>query len=185
LSQWENVPALFNFRDSATELRARTILRRLPSLQGQPVRIESARGLRDRRGPVHAGAFLRERRIAFDCTPAEFARIFVHEVAHFIWLRLSNPKRRSFEELLRAELARRTPGELGWSAEWRKLALRPSDLSARSRRWREYCCESFCDTAAFLFSGVQRHPEFTLAARPSRLRREWFGRNLGAGPFSI
>ena len=99
-------------------------MRRLPPLAGVPIRVELVRGLRDRRGPVHAGSFLRERRIALDCTRAEFPRIFVHEVAHFIWLRLGNPARLRYEDLLRAEIAARARGELGWSAEWRKHALR-------------------------------------------------------------
>jgi hypothetical protein len=157
----------------------------MPLLSGMPVRIESARGLRDRRGAVHAGSFLRERRIAFDCTRTEFPRIFVHELAHFIWLRLANETRRSFEEVLRAELGRRARGELGWSAEWRKDMLSPVDVSARTRSWREYCCESFCDTAAWLFSGVSRHPEFTLAQARRNERRAWFSRNIVRRSLSI
>jgi len=43
-------------------------LRRLPPLTGAPIRIETLPGLRDRRGAVHAGSFLRQRRIAFDCS---------------------------------------------------------------------------------------------------------------------
>ena len=27
------------------------------------------------------------------------------------------------------------------------------DIAGRTRHWREYCCESFCDTAAWLYSG--------------------------------
>jgi hypothetical protein len=154
----------------------------MPALQGDPIRVHSSRGLRDRRGPVHAGCFLRERRIAFDCTRAEFPRIFVHEVAHFIWVRLGNSKRHSYGNLLRSE---RTPGELGWSAEWRKNALAASDIEDSTRRWREYCCESFCDTAACLYSGLKRHPEFTLAGNLRRKRAEWFEHTLGGGPLSI
>src|SRR3954462_12454911 len=102
----------------------------MPPLQGAPIRIHSSRGLRDRHGPVHAGSFLRERRIAFNCTRAEFPRIFTHELAHFIWLRLGSPKRLDYESLLRAETHR---GELGWSAQWRKDALRPHDALERTR----------------------------------------------------
>src|SRR5436190_1594969 len=158
------------------------MLRRMPSLAGLPISVEMVRNLRDRRGPVHAGCFLRERRIAFDCTRAEFPRIFVHEVAHFIWLRLGNLKRRSYESLIRSEHA---PGELGWSAEWRKNALAASDIAGSTRRWREYCCESFCDTAAYLYSGLKRHPEFTIAGNLRRKRAEWFRRTLEGGPLSI
>jgi hypothetical protein len=157
----------------------------MPALRGDPIRLERADGLRDHRGPVHAGSFLRERRIAFNCTRAEFPRIFVHEVAHFAWLRLGNPKRLSYEALVRAEWRQRSPGELGWSADWRKQALTGPDVRERSRRWREYCCESFCDTAAWLYCGVQRHPEFTLSAESRRRRARWFGRVLGKGPLSI
>ncbi len=147
--------------------------------------MESARGLRDRRGPVHAGSFLRERRIALDCTRAEFSRIFVHEVAHFIWLRLGNPMRLRYEELVRAEIAAGARGELGWSAEWRKDALGAGDAAARTRRWREYCCESFCDTAAWRYSGVKRHEEFTLGARWRQKRRAWFTSSLENRTLSI
>src|SRR5436309_8241789 len=162
---------MFEFDNPAQRAPALAVLRRMPELRGDPIRIHSSRGLRDRRGPVHAGCFLRERRIAFDCTRAEFPRIFVHEVAHFIWGRLGNPLRWNYEDLLRREFEARALGELGWSAEWRKAALRGVDVTRRSRRWREYCCESFCDTAAWLYSGVARHPEFTLSGRFHRRRR--------------
>jgi hypothetical protein len=165
--------------------RIRVVLRRLPRLAGAPVRVDAVRGLRDRRGPVHAGAFLHERRIALDCTRAEFPRIFVHEVAHFIWLRLGNPARRSFEDVVRAELASHATGELGWSAEWRKNALRAEDIAGRTRRWREYCCESFCDTAAWLYCDTERHEEFTLGARWRHGRRTWFVEVLGNRILSI
>ena len=164
----------FTFDQAAVRRRAHTVLQRLPVLKGKPIRIQSARGLRDRHGPVHAGSFLRERRIAFDCTRAEFPRIFVHEVFHFAWVRLGNPVRRAYEGLIAAECTMAVSGELGWSAEWRKRELVAADVRLRTRRWREYCCESFCDTAAWLYSGVVRHPEFTLPARSRRLRRIWF-----------
>ena len=157
----------------------------MPELRGEPIRIERVRALRDRRGPVHGGAFLRERRIALDCTKAEFPRIIVHEVAHFIWLRLGNARRRSFEELVRSEIECGVCGELGWSAEWRKDALRATDIAGRTRRWREYCCESFCDTAAWLYSGVKRHGEFTLAAAGRRARRNWFAATVANRTLSI
>jgi hypothetical protein len=160
------------------EPRVRALLRRLPPLAGAPLRIENVRGLRDRRGPVHAGSFLRERRIAFDCTRAEFPRILVHELFHFAWLRAGNAVRRSWEALLENEHSARAPGELGWSAEWRKQALEGGDATCRSRRWREYCCESFCDTAAWLYSGIRDHAEFTLAGRYRARRRAWFRKTV-------
>ncbi len=149
------------------------------------MRVHWVRGLRDRRGPVHAGAFLRERRIALNCLRAEFPRIFVHEVAHFIWLRLGNPARRSYEEVVRAEMAGRARGELGWSAEWRKNALRAEDIAGRTRGWREYCCESFCDTAAWMYGGMERHAEFTLSARWRGGRQSWYAEVLGNRSLSI
>jgi hypothetical protein len=112
-----------------------------------------------------------ERRIAFDCTRVEFPRIFVHELFHFVWLRAGNPLRLAWEGRMRDEYRARARGELGWSAEWRRLALSKGDVAARSRRWREYCCESFCDTAAWLYAGVRRHGEFRLAARFRARRR--------------
>jgi hypothetical protein len=121
----------------------------MPTLSGLPIRLETRPGLTDRRGEVHAGSFLRERRIAFNCSRAEFSRIFVHELFHFVWVRLGNPVRREFEELLAAEFREGARGELGWSAEWRKFALKRGDAGRRNRRWREYCCETFCDTAAW------------------------------------
>ena len=117
----------------------------LPPITGKPIRLEIRNELKDGRDEVHAGAFLRERRIAFDSGLAanrkEFARIFVHELFHFVWLRLGNPRRWSYEKLLRDELAGRARGELGWSAEWRKRELAAEDSRLRSRRWREYACE--------------------------------------------
>ena len=123
---------------------------------------------------MHGGSFLRERRVAFNCTRAEFPRVFVHELFHFAWARAGNPARFSWEAVLRAERAAGAQGELGWSAEWRKNALRAGDMEGRGRRWREYCCESFCDTAACLYSGVVHHTEFTLARRFRDRRRAWF-----------
>ncbi len=150
------------------------ILRQLPSLTGKPIRLGVARGLRDRHGAVHAGAFLRERRILFNCTRAEFPRIFVHELFHFVWIRAGNPLRLSFERLISAEIEDRARGELGWAAESRKRKLTPEDRKRRTRKWREYCCESFCDTAAWLYSGIAKHEEFTLRPSWSARRREWF-----------
>jgi hypothetical protein len=160
------------------------VLRGVPTLCGEAIRIHDVPGLRDRRGPVHAGSFLRERRIAFDCTPGEFPRIFVHELFHFVWLRLGNPRRHAWEAVLRRELREGARGEWGWSAEWRKRELRPSDVRARSRRWREYACESFCDTAARLYSGVRRHSEYTLEGRFGAARRAWFEK-LSVSPLPL
>jgi hypothetical protein len=165
--------------------RIAAIVRRMPPLEGARVRVELVRGLQDRRGLVHGGSFLRDRRIALDCTRAEFPRIFVHEVSHFIWLRLGNPARLRYEDMVRAEIAARARGELGWSAEWRKDALSADQVAGRTRRWREYCCESFCDTAAWLYSGVKQHKEFTLGERWRGGRRAWFAESIDNRTLSI
>jgi len=134
---------------------------------------------------VHGASFLRDRRIAFDCTTREFPRIFVHELFHFVWLRAGNTRRWSYEALLRAELRTRARGELGWSAEWRKAQLTLREVRNRGRRWREYCCESFCDTSAWLYSGIDGHPEFTLPQGCRKLRRQWFECEIEAKGLSI
>jgi hypothetical protein len=83
-------------------------------------------------------------------------------------------------------------GELGWFAESRKSAL-PYTAPRASYdpqlcsliQWREYLCESFCDTAAWLYSGVRRHGEFTLRGRYRKRRAEWFHETFGNGEISI
>lgn len=176
---------LFYFEDEGYGGAAPRVVGSMPPLKGLRVRVEVVRGLRDRRGPVHGAAFPRERRIALNCTRMEFPRIFVHEVAHFIWPRLGNGARRSYEDVMRGEMAAGARGELGWSAEWRKRALGAGDVDQRTRRWREYCCESFCDTAAWMYSGMERHEEFRLGARWRRGRRIWFAATLGNRTLSI
>ncbi len=104
----------------------------------------------------------------------EFERILIHEIFHFTWVRLSNANRRSWECLLQKELRDRASGELGWSAEWRKRTLTHSDTTKRSPKWRRYACESFCDSAAWLFGELGVHDEFTLAAGRRHARRAWF-----------
>ena len=164
------------------------ILARLPDARGRPIRIALRPALSAWRGrllsgkeigiSVHAATFLRRRRIVLDTElpgdPRELARILIHEIFHFVWLRLGNARRGSFDTLLAAELRRRARGELGWSAELRKGKLTPVDREIRTRRWREYVCESFCDSAAWLFSSAGRHAEFTLAGEFRRKRRQWF-----------
>jgi hypothetical protein len=108
----------------------------------------------------------------------EFERIMVHEIFHFAWVRLSNQTRRSWEDVLAAELAAGHRGELGWSAEWRKDKLSHSEVRERTPGWRRYVCESFCDTAAWMYAGLPRHGEYTLRAAPRRIRRRWFADRL-------
>jgi hypothetical protein len=140
--------------------------------------------------PVYAGTFIRKREIVLDAElaakPKELARILTHELFHFAWARLSNAARRSYENLLRDEWKRGARGELGWSAELRKPAL-SGRLSppARVAKWRDYACESFCDTAAWMYSGVGGHPEFTLARRHRKRRADWFRATFGERQVSI
>lgn len=165
--------------------RARALASQLPPLAGRPIRLFHAAGLRHGGQDAHAGSFLRARSIGINCENREFSRVLAHEVFHFAWRRLSNEQRWSYEELLRRERRAHARGELGWSAEWRKTELAAADVKSRSRSWREYCCESFCDTAAWLYSGVRRHEEFTLASRFRARRRSWFAGLTGAGPLPI
>ena len=144
--------------------------------------------MRDTAGhEAHAATFIPQRLILLDeklrRQPKARERILVHELFHFVWVRLGNPRRRAWEELLQTELRERARGETGWSAEWRKRELRPTDTADRSRRWREYACESFCDTAAWMFSGNPR--ECTLGHRRRADRSAWFETQMGKGPFPI
>jgi len=137
----------------------------------------AARGLE-----VHAGSFLGRREIVLDSAllerPGELRRILWHELFHFVWWRAGNPLRRAWEAALAAEIRGRARGELGWSAGNRKERLAPADCARRTRAWREYACESFCDTAAWLLCGRRAHGEFTLARRFRQARRSWFERLL-------
>jgi hypothetical protein len=118
--------------------------------------------------------------------PRELLRILAHEIFHFVWARLGNEKRRSYQELLQHEWKQRARGELGWSAESRKSVLPHHPPPTTHRRlWSDYACESFCDTAAWLYSGVERHEEFTLGAGRRRGRRNWFAEVLGNRNLSI
>jgi hypothetical protein len=176
---------LFVPSNSVYVVRAKELASRLPPLSGKPILLFRAAGLRDGRRAVHAGSFLRERSIGFNCHPREFARVCVHELFHFVWWRLGNPRRRAFEAVLQKEWEQGASGELGWSAEWRKQELTSWDVSGRSRSWRGYCCESFCDTAACLFSGAKDHEEFTLSPFFRNRRRLWFGRLVAGGTLPI
>jgi hypothetical protein len=166
----------------------------LPKLEGRAVQVrflpDLSAGVRKLYSakpygqPVHAGTYIRKRLIVLDQElsnqPREQARILVHELFHFVWVRLGNPARDSYRNLLLAEWRQHARGELGWSAELRKLRLRPDGKSAIARaQWRDYACESFCDSAAWLYSGVHRHNEFTLAARHRRRRSAWFHSMFG------
>ena len=173
---------------------------RLPALQGRAIRVRFLPDLRagsrkvysqrPHGQPVYAASFIRKRKMVLDQElqhrPNELARIVVHELFHFVWARLGNPVRRSYLALLKKEWKERARGELGWSAELRKARLRkPARSGGRPGQWRDYACESFCDTAASLYSGVRRHPEFKLATRHRKCRAEWFRATFSSGAIPI
>jgi hypothetical protein len=146
-----------------------------------PLKIRYRTGLTDTAGnPAHAATFIRKRLILLDkellVNPAEHARILTHERFHFVWVRLGNPLRRDWERVLQNEIAGGARGETGWSAEWRKQKLAPADFTKRTRKWREYCCESFCDTAAWFVT--EWETEVTLANRWKAGRKTWFSRHI-------
>jgi len=169
------------------------IRKRLPDLEGRIIRIRFLASLRAGRRkiysngasgqPVYAATFIRKRQIVLDQAlqhqSKEFARILTHELFHFVWVRLGNAARRSYEALLGREWKLRARGELGWSAELRKKSLPRRRPHSRHAAWRDYLCESFCDTAAWMYSGFRRHAEFTLAKRHRRRRAEWFRAAFG------
>lgn len=169
---------------------------RVPDFCGAPLAVEympdphAWRGrLISGAGPglrVHAASFIRQRRIVLDAAllrhPREHRRILVHELFHFAWVRLGSPDRATWAALLAREIRARARGDLGWSAELSKTALKPDDLAHNHRRWRRYLSEAFCDTAAWLFAGIPRHSEFTLARRHRSARRAWFGALLRRRP---
>jgi hypothetical protein len=164
-------------RLTAEERRiVRGVLGALPYLR-QGLRIEAGEGL-GRRG-LHAATFVPRQRIVVDRAllkkQRELRRILYHELFHLVWTRLGNPLRRSYDELLRREWREGARGELGWSAERVKLELRAADVRRQTQRWRDYCCESFCDSAAwFCLRGRSGHAEWTLRPRFRERRRRWF-----------
>lgn len=142
--------------------------------------------------PVHAGTDIARRLIVLEqdlaTQPTELARILIHEVFHFAWARLGNPRRNAYSDVLREEFRRGARGELGWSAEYRKLDLARAcrrNAVADHPKWREYVCESFCDTAAWRYTGLSDHDEFTLANRFRRTRERWFTEAIGNAPIAI
>jgi hypothetical protein len=157
----------------------------LPVLAGRPIRVS----VRPSLGPHLAATSIPRRTVLLDSEVlrrrGEFERILVHEIAHFIWVRLSNATRRGWEQVLAHEIGVHARGELGWSAEWRKRKLAPTDLPGRTPAWRRYACESFCDTAAWRFSGLKLHDEFTLAERYRGVRRVWFEKRIEPGTLLI
>lgn len=153
----------------------------LPILSGGPIRVI----VRPSLGGHLAASSIPGRQIHLDSSVfsrhGEFERILIHEIFHYGWVRLSNAKRRAWEQVIAREFAAGARGELGWSAEWRKAALRSRDILRRTPRWRRYACESFCDTAAWMYCRLRAHDEFTLTARARATRRKWFAGNFPKG----
>ena len=155
---------------------------------GRPVAIRYRRDLRDTAGnPAHAATSIPGRLIVLDPElkrePREHHRILMHELFHFAWVKLGNPARWAWEAHLASEWKSRVRGEAGWSAEWRKQKLSAHDVSQRSWRWREYCCESFCDTGAWIKCRVDT--ENTLRPPARRARIAWFEGYFGDRLFPI
>ena len=102
-------------------------------------------------------------------TKPDFGLILLHELFHFVWARLGNRKRASYAELLVQERRAKARGELGESAAVQK---------ATNCETRDYVCESFCDTAAWLYASTQKNPHANLAKRWSDIRKTWFVANI-------
>jgi hypothetical protein len=146
-------------------------------LTGRPIEVRYRANLLDTAGnAAHAATFIRDRLIVLDEElredSQEHARVLLHELLHFVWVRAGNGRRFAWENLLCQEWQAGVRGECGWSSEWRKKRLRAPDLHARTRAWREYCCESFCDTGAWCCGGSEK--ELTLTPRYRNARRAWF-----------
>ena len=128
--------------------------------------------LRDDRGtPVYAASFIRQRRIVLETglalpAPPLLRFIFVHEVFHFAWVRLGNSSERRILQLLMGELRLTARGELGESSAVKKAELRaPPEFRRGSKLWRDYICESFCDSAACILSAGPVHDGAKLGKR--------------------
>lgn len=173
----------------ALEIRSSRPLNRLliglPELSGSPIYVRTLPQLTASRGrllsrhpntgkAVHAASFIHERRIVLDSallrSPRTFQLILTHEIFHFVWARLGNAKREEFAQLLEREFASRANGELGESAALKKSA----HPIPGTRAWREYVCESFCDTAALVCVRTRAQLACTLGNRWTNFRRVWF-----------
>ncbi|MDQ2776989.1 MAG: hypothetical protein M3Y57_19020 [Acidobacteriota bacterium] len=156
----------------------------LPAIAGGPISIfvrpelsvirgKLLSGVSGRGTQVYAASFIRDREIVLETTlladEAVFKLIFAHEIFHFVWAGVGNGLRHSFEALLRYERRRHARGELGESS-----AVKKPHCEASFRRWKDYVCESFCDTGAWLYSGVNDQDVFTLAERWRKKRADWF-----------
>ena len=157
-----------------------SVASRLPFLEGAFISVTLQPDLTAHRGQllsgqtcgiaVHAATFIRQRRIVLETAllprPLLLRLILQHEVFHFVWVRLNNTLRRDFAALLETECRSRARGELGESAFVHKC-------DATATQWRNYVCESFCDTAACCYAGVPPSLDYGLARRWRTRRRNW------------
>ena len=190
-----NNRSLFRFWGVAPD----AVFSRLPQLKGRRISVSYRPGLTAWRGQllsrshkgdaVYAGSFLRRRSIVLEQqmvkTPRVLERIFVHEVFHFVWSRLPKQLRESYDALIRAEFVLGVKGELGWSAESMKLNLAPEDMEQSTRKWKDYLCESFCDTGGWMYGSASRYTEMTLDRRSRDLRRAWVEKHLEERALSV
>jgi hypothetical protein len=177
----------------------KTLADELPEAHGAIIHVRFRPNLHAHRGrlvshavgqPIHAASDIRKRLIVLDAglrdEPSELRRILVHELFHFAWANLGTNTRKAWARVIEAEWKRRARGELGWSSEYRKTALRAKPPEEHAPRfWRDYLCESFCDTAAWLYAGVGDHAEFTLAPRFADARAAWFRESFQSRKLSI
>jgi hypothetical protein len=168
---------------------------KLIEFAGEPIHVEFRSNLRARRGKldergaeVHAASFLHRRLIILDQEllrdKRDCERILAHEIFHFVWWK-APAVRKKYGSLIRQEFVAGTPGEMGWSADWRKQALHPNDVRNNSRRFRDYVCESFCDSCACLLLEISRHHEITLPPSARKTRRHFFEANLAGRRLKI
>jgi hypothetical protein len=100
--------------------------------------------------------------------------ILIHELFHFVWMRLGNGARAEFTDVLLKEWKHGARGELGESSAVRKQLVREGAVTRKARPWRDYVCESFCDTAAWLYAAASDNGVFTLRKRWREGRKAWF-----------
>lgn len=171
------------------------VLLDLPPLVGKPLRLEIRPTLTacggklltkqpNRGHAVFAASFIKRREIVVEeelLTESKALRgILMHELFHFVWVRAGNEVRRNYAVLLSEELVRGARGELGESSEVSKSKL---SGPGHGTQWKHYVCESFCDTAAWYFSG-NRNGTAHLGRGWRKGRADWFDHwtsRLGAG----
>ncbi len=133
---------------------------------------------------MYAASLIRERKIILERAllvhRGTFRLILIHELFHFVWPRLGNSSRKSFEALLFEEEKHGARGDLGESSGVKKKLLSRPDGAARPGLWRDYVCECFCDTAAWFYARLEPDEGFQLAKRWKDRRREWFDTSAGS-----